>query len=446
MKRFSILIVMTAAIVCSGNAQTEQRVQLVPDAVSQINLSGRQSLRIVAGSETRLETKSNLDNIARVRGDKMIISSDSAGITLSIAPKRNIKVSTEDYANVVFEGAFPMRSELEVHAEDFSTVTFVGSASDTVRSTNLILHAEDYAHIGSGSIMQAVQIDFSSEDFSRISLKGLDYIAGPNDTSIEQRSLVSDFGRIYTGRTTAGDMLLYTSEEEHDKTNMLGNMTDRVADAVRSSAGSEKQKNTVSWHFGGFILDFAWGWHNWGNEMFSGFAGVESPAEVGTTFNNIQLSGNYAIAHNRWLGFYVGLGLEWDKWKFVAPQVQFNTAAEPYAFANAGATSGSMLLTTRYVVVPFSIRIGDRDGVHLVLSAIPGIHWNASGLRTKQTIGNSTETVKDRSINRYINPYKFDIRAELYYSWFGIYAQFSTLSTFKGNSEELFPVKFGIIL
>ena len=76
----------------------------------------------------------------------------------------------------------------------------------------------------------------------------------------------------------------------------------------------------------------------------------------------------------------------------------------------------------------------------------PGIHWNASGLRTKQTIGNSTETIKDRSINRYINPYKFDIRAELYYSWFGIYAQFSTLSTFKGNSEELFPVKFGIIL
>lgn len=196
----------------------------------------------------------------------------------------------------------------------------------------------------------------------------------------------------------------------------------------------------------GFDIDFAWGWHNWGRDMFTGFGGVESASDVGTTFNNVQLAGKWVVAKGQWVGFSVGLGLEWDRWKFYAPHVVFNTNATPYSFAIGGSTDGSSQLRTRYVTLPLSLRIGERKGVHLELSAIPGLHWNGTGLRYKHDVGGKTKTDKDRMVNKYINPYKFDLRAAVYFKSFGVYAQFSTMSVMKDNSESLIPVKFGLII
>ena len=448
MKRI-LYLALSIGMAIGANAQNGQVAQLVPDVVNLISVDGRHSLRIVAGDETLLEAPDGIEKIARIRGNKLIVSGDKdADVTLVVGPSRDITIHTEDYATVVVWGALPMRTSISVAAEDFSTVMFDGSVTDTVSCTNLTLRSEDYSRISSNSILQSVEVDFTSEDFGRIDLCGLDYLPAPDGVEIEQRSLTADFGRIYTGRTTAGDMLLYNQTNTFTENGVVGTMTDRVADAVRSSVNGDnaKKKKSFSWEFGGGDLNFAWGWHNWGNAMFTGFGGVDGAAEVGTTFNNIQLHLNWTIARNRWLGFYAGLGLEWDKWKFATPCVTLNTAVYPYAFADAGAISGSMSLTTRYVIVPLTIRLGDTDGVHLELSAIPGIHWNASGLRSKEIVGNRTETVKDRSINKLLNPYKFDLRASLYYRHIGIYAQFSTQSVFKGNCEELFPVKFGFII
>ena len=54
--------------------------------------------------------------------------------------------------------------------------------------------------------------------------------------------------------------------------------------------------------------------------------------------------------------------------------------------------------------------------------------------------------IKDYSINPYIRPYKLDARISLQYRSLGLYFQASMLPAFKGSCDELFPVKFGIIL
>jgi hypothetical protein len=182
--------------------------------------------------------------------------------------------------------------------------------------------------------------------------------------------------------------------------------------------------------------------------MFNGFGGVDGDAAVRTSFNNIQLSVDYPLVGTRHFGFYVGLGLEWDKYKFEANEVTLNTSTDPYAFADGGDQSCSSWLNTRYVVVPLTFRFDLWHDWSLTLSALPGIHWGGShtGLRRDITSGDDEVNIKDYSINPYIRPYKLDARISLQYHSLGLYFQASMLPAFKGSCDELFPVKFGIIL
>lgn len=447
MKRTMISMVVAVAMILPATAMA-QRVQPLPDEVMEVWVDNSQVLRVVPGSESLLEIGSESVNIAKVKGSRMHIDAGSEEVTLRLAPGRNISLHAEDYAKIYIIGKSAKFEDLNISMEDYSIASIEGTENDTLQCFSMRMHTEDFSSISSTAIIKYVEYDLQADDFSRINLVGIDQMPNPRGMEITTRRAISDFGKVYTGRETLNGEVVanQTKANDRDYTTLVNDISERVATAVNSSVMNKCGKKSVSWEFGGGDLDFAWGWHNWGNAMFTGFGGADGAAEVGTTFNNIQLHLNWTIARSRWLGFYAGLGLEWDKWKFATPSVTFNTAAEPYAFADAGASSGSMLLTTRYVIVPFTVRIGDTDGVHLELSAIPGIHWNASGLRSKEIVGNRTETVKDRSINKHLNPYKLDFRAALYYSHFGIYAQFSTQSVFKGNCEELFPVKFGFII
>ena len=100
-----------------------------------------------------------------------------------------------------------------------------------------------------------------------------------------------------------------------------------IADQA-DTASTPKQKRPF-WHWRNIELHFAWGFHNWGDDMFNGFEGVDGDASIRTSFNNIQLSVNYPIVGTRHTGLYLGLGLEWDKYKFEASEISFNTATAP---------------------------------------------------------------------------------------------------------------------
>lgn len=195
-------------------------------------------------------------------------------------------------------------------------------------------------------------------------------------------------------------------------------------------------------------IDFAWGFHNWSKERFNGFAGTDGDAAVRTSFNHILLTFNYPVLYSRRVALYAGLGLEWDKYKFHRGDIHFDQTAEPYHFINGTVDNSESRLLTRYVILPIEVKVDLGRHWKLALAVIPGIHWSGShtGLRRDITSGDDETNIKDFSVNPYINPYKLDARISVQYHSIGLYFQASMLSAFKGSCDELFPVKFGIIL
>lgn len=429
-----------------------QYTQLLPPEVKEIRLEGYVRLTVRPGDTTRLEVSDAKQavNVGKVSGSRLTLKEQVRGLTLYVSPERTMAFNPQDFSSLTFSGDFQPFDHLTIHTEDYGKASIFGSDGDTLRSHALRLHAEDFSRIEGSIPVQYYDFDIISADHSRISFLATasdSRLARDGETGCTNTFANSEFGTIYLGRYTVDGELKsedYYSTSADESTRTINALTDRIADMGRKKHENE---NHNSWHSGDFDLDFAWGWHNWGSEMFSGFGGTEGPAEVGTTFGNIQLTGMWGIANSKWLGLRAGLGLEWDRWKFTTPQAVFSTSTVPnYSFVDGGASSGRTMLITRYVVVPISIRIGNANNVHLELSAIPGIHWNASGLRYKHTTADRTVTDKDRSINRYINPYKLDLRAILWYKNIGVYAQFSTQSVFKNTCDDLIPVRIGFIL
>lgn len=195
-------------------------------------------------------------------------------------------------------------------------------------------------------------------------------------------------------------------------------------------------------------LDFAWGFHNWGKERFNGLAGTDDDAAVRTSFNHILLTFNYPVLTSRRVALYAGLGMEWDKYKFHRGDIHFDQTAEPYHFVNGTVANSESRLLTRYVILPIALKFDLGRHWKAELAAIPGIHWSGShtGLRRDITSGDDETNIKDFSVNKFIAPYKLDARIAVQYRSVGVYFQASMLSAFKGSCDELFPVKFGIIL
>ena len=450
----NIFYAIAALTLLAPVATQAQRVQPIPDEVSEIRIEGHQNLLIVSGDENRIETNGDKSGIARVRNGRMTFS-DADDITIRLAPSRSMVFRAEDYATMVFDGSFAIRDNLTVETEDYARATFAGDTIDTVRAANLVLRADDFSRITSDVILKHYNYELASSDFSRIVLAGMDLMESSEANNWGELLLsthINDKGKVYRGRMTSGGVVLRTDYPEDDDftSRVEVNATDRAVILARdfASGKEDKTKKKNTWDSGDFFLRFAWGWHNWGSQPFSGFGGVQGPAELTTTMNNLQLEGNIAIVENRWFSVSAGLGLEWNSFKFAEGEMLWDVTAEPYHLAVGADPNCLSRLKTRYVTLPVRMHFGDRDGWHIELTALPGLAWTGknSGLRREYGGGNGQSKVKDFSVNRSINPYKFDVRAAVMYDWIGLYVQVSTLSVFRNNCDELFPVKFGIIL
>ena len=450
--KHNIFYAIAALALLSPATLQAQRVQPLPDEVNEIRIEGHQNLRIVSGDENRIETTSDKNDIARVRNGRMTISSDASDVTLTLAPGRSMSFRAEDYATIKFNGSFEIRDNLTIETEDYAHISFIGDTNDTVRVVNLVMRTDDFSRITSSVIMKHYNYELAASDYSLIVLTGMDLMASAEANNWGELHLtthINDRGKVYRGRMTAGGILLKTDNQADDDivSRVEVDATDRAVDLARDlSTNYKKTKTKIS--SGDFYTRFAWGWHNWGNEMFSGFGGVNGPAELNTSMNNVQLELNGTLFETRWVGLSVGLGMEWNKYKFANNELTWDAAAEPYHLALGTDPNCLSRLKTRYVTMPVTLILGDRDSWHVELAALPGIGWTGknTGLRRIYGSGNGQNTEKDYSVNRSLAPYKLDVRAAVMYHALGIYAQVSTLSAFKGNCDELFPVKFGIIL
>jgi len=98
--------------------------------------------------------------------------------------------------------------------------------------------------------------------------------------------------------------------------------------------------------------------------------------------------------------------------------------------------------------VPLKFEFGNPKKWHFSLTALPGLSWtgNNTGLRRQTETGGVMQKQKDYSINRYFNPYTMDVRLAVQHHGIGLYVQMATLPLLKEGCQDLFPVKFGIIL
>lgn len=456
--KHTVFYAITALAMLAPATMQAQRVQQLPDEVNEIRIEGHQNLRIVSGDETRIETTSDKSDIARVRNGRMTFSGDADDITLRLAPSRSMVFRAEDYATLEFSGSFDIRDNLTVETEDYAQATFVGDTTDTVRAVNIVLRADDFSRITSNVILKHYNYELASSDFSRIVLAGMDLMESSeanNWGELHLTSHINDRGKVYRGRMTAGGIVLRTDYPESDDltTRVEVDATDRAVDFARDlSTELKRNSKKGTRHPWNTELDFAWGWHNWGDQIGNGFSGVEGTAEAVTNFRNLQLAINIPVINTTGFALKAGIGVQWDKFRYATPEVLYDQSTDPNGFAAGtwGESVATTSLKARSVMLPIKFEFGDRNRWHFSITAMPGFAWTGknTGLRrhyNEVEVTFDEHTDKDYSINSHFNPYRLDVRAAVQYGALGFYVQAATLPLLKDDSQKLYPIMFGFI-
>lgn len=453
-----VLIALVSIFNCQFSS-AQQYTQQVPDHVSEIRLEGNVNLMVKStDGEMMLQTPGKYQ-VASVKNNRMTISDGAYTTTLLLPAGRSMTFVAEDNASLVFVGSFDKRQQLTVHTEDHARALFSGSLADSVWAVNITLQAEDYSQIHSEVRMLNYGFEVLPQDYAHITVDCFQERYEPGMESRSQTVRVCDNCVVnwnYCYEDTVENVGADTRYAQYVRDRKTQAMQRR--DSIKyeyesrhprfsSESDGEAKKRSI-WRYRDVALNFAWGFHNWGTGMFNGFEGVDGDASIRTSFNNIHLSVNYPLVGTRHFGFYIGLGLEWDKYKFEGKEIAFNTATDPYAFADGGDPTCTSWLNTRYVILPLTFRFDLWHDWSLTLAALPGIHWGGShtGLRREYVTDLEERTDYDQSVNKYINPYKLDLRATLSYDNIGLYLQMPTMSTLRSSSRDLYPIKFGIFL
>ncbi len=436
MKKIFIAL-STLALTLLASAQNLY-TQTVPDQVSTIRVEDHTRLTVKPSEGEFHLLTATASPVATIKGSNMMISSPANDITLLLPPGRSIAFHVEDHANLIFSGNFDKRQRLSVRTEDYASALFTGSLADSLWAVDLNLRADDYSLIRSEIRLVSYNFEFVAKDYSRINLDCQQNKYEPGFDTRTQTVFRDEHATLQYNYCNSDTARAFSTRDS-----TLASITQGKLRSVEKPA-AELEKKRSFWRHRDVALNFAWGFHNWGTEPLKGFAGVDGPADARTSFNHVHLSVDYPLIGTRHTGLYIGLGLDWDKYKFSTPDVVFDNLA--FRSGTDGAVESRLL--TRYVVVPLTLRVDLWHGWRLTLSALPGIHWSGShtGLRREFENDQMEGLVKDQSVNKHINPYKLDLRATLNYEGIGLYFQTATLSTMRDGCEPLYPVKFGIIL
>lgn len=444
----------------------------------------------------------------RVSDGKMVFYKWERPVRIHLRPGTISSFDVGNRSEVAFEGTFHFPDKFELKVSDVSKVT-LADIDDTVSAKRMNLTLKDVAHVTAKSRLQPHTYEFNLEDFSHLKVflvecMGTREDRDPSNVSNNTNAIVDipyfivsnehmmtftkDGGTGVDSNRFAGKPVVFNREEierffaedddfvDREKMKNFASVT-KEKSVSRNNNGKDDEEDVDddnidfddydfsnpeevtdflqkvktkinkgrSWGPG---IDFAWGFHNWGKDRFNGLAGTDDDAAVRTSFNHILLTFNYPVLTSKRVALYGGLGLEWDKYKFHRGDIHFDLTAEPYHLYNGTVANSESRLLTRYVILPIEVKFDLGRHWKLGIAAIPGIHWSGShtGLRRDITSGDDETNIKDYSVNPYINPYKLDARIAVQYHSIGVYFQASMFSAFKGSCDELFPVKFGIIL
>lgn len=360
-------------------------------------------------------------------------------VTLHLRPGDIRSFIAKDRSQITFIGNFVWDDSLSLNAEVASAI-FFKNRDNSVTVPAVSISASDIANINIEGTLLVERFKFSPDDASSINihtlcLKSVDN--RPTGGHVDE----SQYGSLTVNNWIAdGDTTSYEPNYEG-----FGKLIPAINKAVREydAPSGSSFKAQLRWRP---TTDLAFGFHNWGHQPFDGFAGVQGPAAVRTSFNNVQLSFNYPLVRTSWMAIYAGIGLEWDKYRFTGTYIGLSDDAT--SFVDLDRDGYRTQLLTRYVEVPISVKFRLSRRWKLELAAIPGFHWSGShtGFRRSFKTDDVAIKEKDYSVNDRINPYKLDARVVLRYRALGVYVQVPTLSTMRSYFDNLYPIKFGIIL
>ena len=432
-------------------AETDSGRTALPEAVKTLVFNDCKAL-IVPDSRSSYET-GKMPNGAEVNvsGSVMTFSRLDRTVHIRLNPGTVTRIEATGNSEVTLQGSFHFPGTLELVGDDASTI-IAKNSFDTLYADCLVVSLADVSRLNAHSRLKMRNLDFTVKDYSRLKAFVIEPIGDSDGTRLNFSNTL--YASIHIGhRIQDGERLILDPEEEEDFWNTnddafdLDDLADLDADALSDLVRKIKLRSTKRYSWGA-NLDFAWGFHNWGTDRLNGLAGMDGDAAVRTSFNHILLTLNYPVVYSKHVALYAGLGLEWDKYKFHRGDIHFDLTAEPYHLTNGTVANSESRLLTRYVILPIEVKFNLGRHWKLGLAAIPGLHWSGShtGLRRDITSGDDEVNIKDYSINPYLRPYKLDARISLQYRSLGLYFQASMLPAFKGSCDELFPVKFGIIL
>lgn len=450
--KHNILLATMATAMMLPAAAGAQSSQLLPDYITEVRLEDYAMLRVMQGDENRLTVGGNARQLGDYKTSRLTLKETDDAATLYLKPGRSMVFNAQDFSKLTLVGDFAPMDSLVLHTEDYSHIEYKGDVTDTLRARHMRLESEDYSRISSTNPVQYGVGRYNAHDYSRIDLAAYDLCSrlAPDGVTNELYTN-SDFGRINSGRFTKDGVLQHERQEGgyDEALEVTDKITTGIADMARKAV---RKMNRHPWET---ELDFAWGWHNWGDQLGAGFSGVEGASAVSTNFHNIQLAINIPVINVRGFAFKAGLGLDWDRYNFQTPEVFFDASASPMTFA-AGTTGSAVAtsrLKTRSIVVPLKFEFGNPKKWHISVTAMPGLNWsgNNTGLRRRYNMvdpagSGTTRKEKDYAINQYMNPYHLDVRLAVQYKGMGLYVQAATLPLLKDGCQELYPVKFGIIL
>jgi hypothetical protein len=443
---FLLAILLLAPFAASAQEQTP-----LPEAVRTLVFDDCNAF-ITPGNASEYETGVMSSGAGiQVSGSQMTFSDHDNPVRIHLNPHTVTRIVAKGNSEVTLLGNFRFPDIFEFSGEDASTIT-LKNAFDTLYADRMVVTLEDAARLNAHSRLQMRTFDFSVKDYSRLKAFVVE-ITGVSDGT-QSHFTNTDYASFHIGhKLYPGEHAVIDPDEMEnfwstdDESIDLDDLTDLDAEVLSDVVRKIKlhQSKHYSW---GSNLDFAWGFHNWSKDRFNGLAGTDGDAAVHTSFSHILLTFNYPVLYSRHVALYAGLGLEWDKYKFHRGDIHFDQTAEPYHFVNGPVANSESRLLTRYVILPIEVKFNLGHHWKLGLAAIPGLHWSGShtGLRRDITSGLDETNIKDFSVNPYIATYKLDARIAVQYRSIGVYFQASMLPAFKGSCEELFPVKFGIII
>ncbi len=275
-----------------------------------------------------------------------------------------------------------------------------------------------------------------AQNFSSITLH-----VGTVHNTLEMTYDIDNMAQINTGEVLAKQRIDSDMPEVGEIKELMGNLE-------ASASGSR---------FHSYML---WGFHNWG-EINNGMASVDGANTVRTTFNTFQLNFQWKLVKRAHCDLSVGIGFEWDRYKFSNNYVHLNTdgtqgyfetwdaatlAANDLPAADLDAWKSRLI--TRYVTMPLTYSIYFANNkIRATLGVVTGMSLDSKKTGMRYFYDDGNVDYKDRvDASEYLNPFKCDVLAMLKFGFLGLYVQVPTMPINRNMNVDLYPIKFGIVI